>query len=500
MDERSRIERRLADPAPLPLDGLADLALDALDHGLFEAIVARIGQAIAEGARDARLNQILALARRELLDGAGAVDAFETAHALAPGDVKIAHGLARSAWEAGWPAVARYEQAMRLAPADAALILGHAAALVAERRGEEAEAAMTRVLAANPGWYDGHVAFARIVGAAGSQTEPTATVRSALARYPADPSLWRLFLRLLLDARRHAEAIEAARAAATRLGDSRDWQRAEAIALGESGDAQAAQRLFDRLPVGEGAESLVQPIRNLIRLGRIDEAATLADRRTPMPDEAVLWPYRALLWRLAGDARWHWLEGDERLIGVYDLGLSAPQIAALAETLRGLHGGSGHFSDQTVRGGTQTDGNLLMRAQPEIRSLLSVLREAIASHVAQLPPPVAGHPTLIERRTPARITGSWSVRLSGAGFHVDHVHPQGWLSSACYIALPEGRAGQEGWLAFGEARDLLPTFDGFRLVEPVEGQLVLFPSTMWHGTRPFAAGERMTVAFDVARP
>lgn len=38
-----------------------------------------------------------------------------------------------------------------------------------------------------------------------------------------------------------------------------------------------------------------------------------------------------------------------------------------------------------------------------------------------------------------------------------------------------------------------------QLVEPKVGRLVLFPSTMWHGTVPFADAERMTVAFDVAR-
>ena len=32
------------------------------------------------------------------------------------------------------------------------------------------------------------------------------------------------------------------------------------------------------------------------------------------------------------------------------------------------------------------------------------------------------------------------------------------------------------------------------------GRLALFPSTMWHGTVPFADGERLTIAFDVARP
>ena len=35
-------------------------------------------------------------------------------------------------------------------------------------------------------------------------------------------------------------------------------------------------------------------------------------------------------------------------------------------------------------------------------------------------------------------------------------------------------------------------------LEPKAGTLVLFPSYLYHGTRPFAAGERLSVAFDVS--
>jgi hypothetical protein len=77
----------------------------------------------------------------------------------------------------------------------------------------------------------------------------------------------------------------------------------------------------------------------------------------------------------------------------------------------------------------------------------------------------------------------------------------GWLSSALYIVLPPDLGGEEhaGWLTLGEPQvqlgiDLPPR----RMVEPKPGRLALFPSWMWHGTRPFGQGERVTVAFDVA--
>jgi tetratricopeptide (TPR) repeat protein len=50
--------------------------------------------------------------------------------------------------------------------------------------------------------------------------------------------------------------------------------------------------------------------------------------------------------------------------------------------------------------------------------------------------------------------------------------------------------------AFAKAAELLPDD---AIIEPKPGRLVLFPSIMWHGTRPFGAGERLT-GFDVRRP
>jgi hypothetical protein len=129
--------------------------------------------------------------------------------------------------------------------------------------------------------------------------------------------------------------------------------------------------------------------------------------------------------------------------------------------------------------------------------------EAVQRHVEQLPEPRHLHPLLISKRSPISLAGSWSVRLTGGGRHVDHVHPSNWLSSALYVAIPSDQQrgnGEAGWLTFGEVADLGISLPPIRTVEPKPGRLVLFPSTMWHGTRTFGAGERLTIAFDVRRP
>ena len=158
--------------------------------------------------------------------------------------------------------------------------------------------------------------------------------------------------------------------------------------------------------------------------------------------------------------------------------------------------------DQTLRGGTQTEGNLLARREPEIARLRAVLNDAVAHYIAQLPPPDPAHPLLRRPREGFGFAGSWSVRLQGAGFHVNHVHTTGWISSACYLAVPDslgdGPGDTAGWLAFGAPpAELGLRVEPFHRIAPRPGRLVLFPSTVWHGTEPFAAGERLTVAFDV---
>ena len=80
---------------------------------------------------------------------------------------------------------------------------------------------------------------------------------------------------------------------------------------------------------------------------------------------------------------------------------------------------------------------------------------------------------------------------SRAGYNANHVHPIGWISSALYIVLPdlvEDELATAGWLTLGEA----PIELGFdpppaQRIEPKPGRLALFPSWMWHGTRPFTA-------------
>lgn len=500
-------ERLAREPGPRIQEYFQD-CLDALDHGLYEEILEGIAPLLDGAQASDRLAwQIKGLALRELQDSRGAHQAFEQASRISPNEPLIVHSMARTALEAGYPAAALFAQAKALAPRDSRVLLGEAAAMLAEGDGIAACALLGSILEENPGWIEGHKTYARISAMAQPEKDRQASMRAALARYPGDMVLWGALIEVAMQADDYnlaRDTIEQARAA---LGRDPEFDRVEAICRNETSDPAGALAIFGELPAPQSPQEMAHVLRCLIQLERFEEADQLAAERFPGDADLAIWPYRALIWRAMGDPRWDWLEGDERLIGTYDLSSAVGSLDALADVLRSIHRGTGAPIDQSVRGGTQTDGNLLARAEPEIRQLRSAILDAVSQHVAQLPSAREGHPTLLEQRGPIRVQGAWSVRLLSEGFHVDHVHPQGWLSSAFYALLPEGAGGigragasEDGWLAFGECRKLLPQLKAFRTFEPRAGHLALFPSTMWHATRPFSAGERMTVAFDIARP
>ncbi len=482
----------------------AAVAADA--HGCHEAVRARLVPLVAGRHKaHAGLWQMLGLAHRGLGDSAQAARAFARACELRPDDPLLTHSVARTTLEGGGEAVALFDHAVALAPVDGSVRLGRAAAQLAAGEGCQAREDLAELLAKAPGWLEGHAAYANLTAISAPDENPMATIDAALQAYPGEPALTRQAIAMSMHARDFVRARDLAAGALAAVPGDVALRRLQAACTAELGQGDVAQEMFARLPPATDALDVAWEARNLLRLGRHDQCAALLDGRFS-GDLRTLWAYRALAWRLTGDPRWEWLEGDERLIGTYDIAGELGDMTELAECLRGLHRRSGQHIDQSVRGGSQTDGNLLIRNEEPIRRLRQALLAAVSEHVAQLPAPVSGHPTLIARREPLRIAGAWSVRLVDEGFHVDHIHPQGWFSSAFYVALPRetgesgGHDGRAGWLAFGENRELAPDLEPFRWVEPKVGTLALFPSVTWHGTRRFGSGERMTVAFDIALP
>lgn len=484
--------------APPDPETAIDRAMMLRDAGRYEDAATLLTAALATHSMNARLWQVLGTVHRANEHSAAAIGAFSRAAQLTPGDLKPAYGVAQSSLEAGRPASHLFAQARRLAPGEAMLLQGRAAAQMAEGQLQKAIDELGQIVDANPLWIDGLSTVSRLLWISGERAFDQHYSR-AVRRVPNEMRLWQAWIDTLLHAEHFVEAREVVTQARSTIGHEPFLACVEAIIASELGEDDAARRLFAQLPISKDLVLTERYSRHLLRTGRFSEIEPLVRPWLGKVGDTRLWPYLSLAWRLANDARWDWLEGSPDLVRVVQLDLD---LDGLADRLRGLHVANRDPLGQSVRGGTQTDGPLFAREEPEIRELRSKIVDAVGAYAASLNTADPAHPTLRHIRKRFRFSGSWSVRLTGQGHHSNHVHPLGWISSACYIALPHqsemGRA-PAGWLELGAPPpELGLNLEPFRRIEPKPGQLVLFPSTTWHGTAPIAGGERLTVAFDVA--
>jgi len=243
----------------------------------------------------------------------------------------------------------------------------------------------------------------------------------------------------------------------------------------------------------------------LLRLGRGDEALkaiVVARRLEPLNQEWICYETMAL--RQIGDPRYHELCDFDLMVRPYELPVPpgyqtiAAFNEALAASLNQFHVLATHPLDQSLRNGSQTTRSLLHLNDPVVQAYFKALDEPIRAYMDLMKKP--HHPWSGRKTGAYKLAGAWSVKLKANGYHINHLHPLGWISSAYYVSLPKAVAdapGQQGWIKFGEPRWPTPGCTIEKTVQPKEGLLVLFPSYMWHGTIPFSEGERMTAPIDV---
>jgi len=485
-------------------DAYANFGIVAQAAGLYEEALPALQRAAVLAPTMARTWSALGLCLRELGQHDVAVEALDRALAIDPRSPIALRGRAVVEAERGGADAANlYLRAAAALPDDLEVALGAAVARHESGDSEGGVAALAAKVAKHPDWAAGHEALAKLRFQVGESDSFTASYDEALAARPRDRALWLGVMRTLAQSRQWAALGERAVAAVAVAGADPLFDLGAAIATSEQGgDASQAFEILEPLLGKERHFSLAWG-RHLLRMREANRAAGVVApwAGIGVNSDQLAWALLGTAWRMEGDPRFGWLIDTATMTRSVSLGLSAAEMAETAEVLRTLHKAREHPFDQTLRGGTQTEGTLFLRSHPVIVRLRLAIQDGIRAYINGLPKPDATHPLLGRPRGDFRFTGSWSVRLRAGGTHVNHVHPEGWLSSACYVALPAGAMGgpqRAGWLSLGmppvELELGLPAID---MIEPSVGNLALFPSYLWHGTKPFDDGERMTVAFDV---
>ncbi|HEX4179301.1 MAG TPA: tetratricopeptide repeat protein [Caulobacteraceae bacterium] len=422
------------------LNNLAALAQDAGDHPRAAALCRR-AIAIDPAFADARNN--LGVTLQRLGDADGALAAYQAALAIEPGGAAALGNLTELLFDQdrGTEAVGHHRAAAGARPADPETWLALATAL--ERGGDLAGAAeaLERATGLDDQYWRGHHRLGELLQRTGDLAAALPRHRRACALAPDQADAWRQL----------------------------------ALAAIKAGDGETAMAGVARLTAIDPFDPQAWSARALALrlLGREDEADDLTDR--------------------------------EELVAVLPLPAPPgyPSLAVFHQSLAadlaavGLRAWSPR--GQSVVGGFQTQNDLFAEPAAAIQALRRLLDQAVAAFLDAPDPTIR---RFVPTSLPARRYRGWSVNLKAGGRHAPHIHPEGRLSGVYYVQTPGEDSNDLGGLEFGRPGFAvpLPVQPPTRVIQPRPGNLVLFPSYLWHGTLPFESpGERITVAFDLLR-
>ena len=151
--------------------------------------------------------------------------------------------------------------------------------------------------------------------------------------------------------------------------------------------------------------------------------------------------------------------------------------------------------------GQQSSGHLFRRPEQSFAKLSDALIKSIKKYFLQY----KNEDNEFIRLFPSNISfdNAWFVKMQSGGYLTPHIHEKGWISGAVYLEMPKnsGVDGQDGAIELSSDGAGYPKLhDDFekKIILPNVGDVIFFPSSVFHRTIPFNSDEeRICVAFDV---
>ena len=372
---------------------------------------------------------------------------------------------------------------------------------------DAAQEAFLKLLALRPSDPDGHRDLAQLIWMrTGDQNEALVYLNRAIERNPNDWGLHITRAKIFGQTGDPQTSYAVLAELANRSGGAAVLETAAcnaALAINDFNGALAhGRRAATAAPTDDGAQTAY--VCALLANGELEESAAVINQlRDRQPLNQLFIALQATVWRLAGDARYYDLMDYERF--VQPSPLDTPKgwntlegyVSDLIEALDAMHCFEAHPFAQSVKHGSQIS-SITTAPYPALKAFEEAAHGPVARYLERLG---EGSDSLRRRNHGAfHLFSAWSIRLPANGFHINHVHPEGWISSACHLraSSAEPDSPHAGSLKFGEPGVATqPEIEPELILKPEPGVLVLFPSYMWHGTVPFGGNSsRLTIAAD----
>ncbi len=467
LDAAATYRRAIAiDPKVAEIHFNLGVVLGHLDQ--VEEAIASYRQAVAlkPGLAVAHFNLGIILQQHGRLDEA--VDAYRRAIALEPGFYEALGNLGTVLQKQGKleQAIATYHRALAIQP-DARGYFNLGTALRDEGKHQEAMDSYLKALEIHPSYADAHNNLGEIFRDRGNMTEAIQCYENAMAIDPDHPN------------------------ANYNMGEfhSLAKQYKEAIPYFERSRFEDFQeRAMECLYKTERFDEFREKLNTMVHSGKKSMMlATLSTHHATnfgVVDEYNFCP---------DPMRFAWHTNIPEL--------SAPDSPLLKEVLETI--------DRTpiaarmqgrLYAGMQSAGNLLKRPEPAFQQLAVLVKQKISEYCEHF----ADENCELIRSFPTDIdfSSSWYLKMKKGGNLGSHIHEEGWISGCVYLKLPKQKVHiTDAGFAYSTHGDGYPKqHDDFptEVVVQEVGDIVLFPSSLFHHTLPFSSDEdRVCVAFDL---
>ena len=188
---------------------------------------------------------------------------------------------------------------------------------------------------------------------------------------------------------------------------------------------------------------------------------------------------------------------------IYSSNISSHQedpVKFISDTVEELSGSEMIWEprQKTTRKGFQTpvNNNLLAQSSPKIAYLKSIICNELDAYYKKFHKESCSY---IQNWPQKMNLFGWQVILGKEGYQMPHIHSNGWLSGVIYLKVVPSLGRNEGAIEFSlngihYSDESSPTI----IFQPKLGDIVLFPSSLYHRTIPFTSdASRIIISFDL---